>query len=993
MEQEKIYDFSSIEKKWQNKWLNGNDYSVDDLPIDTNKNKEKFYCLEMFPYPSGKIHMGHVRNYSIGDAIARFKRLKGYYVLHPIGFDSFGLPAENAAIKNKTNPKEWTYKNIETMEVQFKKLGLSYDWDRKIITSDSSYYKWEQLFFIQMFKKGLAYKKLSRVNWCESCHTTLANEQVENGKCWRCDNEITIKSMDQWFLKITDYAEELLAELDNLNGWPDKVKTMQKNWIGKSEGLSLFFKIADKENASDLQSAINKIEKINGQVSNSHNYNINDDDNDENNKIINLSPESWSDKNQKKSAEKNAMELEIFTTRPDTIFGATYLAISPLHPLVKDLLKTENAKIKTEELIRKSLISKEITEKEGVFTGSYAINPFNKKKLPIYIANFVLMDYGTGAIMSVPAHDERDFEFAKKYNIEIIEVIRNQDYTAVSSNAVNNISGNNDYNHNVINNNYNNKSLNGESSVNLVNDSELISPFNGEGILINSSVFNGLISKEAKNAISLEAEKMSIGKRVTNYRLKDWGISRQRYWGCPIPIVYCEKCGTVPLNENDLPLELPENVVFTGEGESPLARLDSFIDTCCPVCGGKAKRETDTMDTFVESSWYYAKYTSKSDLVKSDYINKSNSNSNNNFINNINNSASTHTIQSPFDKKAANYWLPVDQYIGGVEHAVMHLLYARFFVKVLRDLGYLNINEPFKNLLTQGMVVKNGAKMSKSKGNVVDPDDLINKYGSDTVRLFSLFAAPPEKDLEWNDKGVEGSYRFINKIYKIVSAYEKYLKNIEINNLKNLIILNKNFFEKTDIELKKINYELNGIIKKSETEMEERFHFNTVISSCMELVNKIYEYHKKQNNVNINIEIINTTDTIKTFEIERPQTYEKYESDKYLLKHIFNSILIILYPFIPHICSECFEILGSSINIESAGWPEIIDTGYKIETCGIAVQINGKLRSQITANIDSEQQDILNLSLEDEKIKKYIDNISGVKKSIYIKNKLINIVI
>ncbi len=981
MEQEKNYDFSLIEKKWQDKWLNGNDYYVDDMPIDSNKNKEKFYCLEMFPYPSGRIHMGHVRNYSIGDAIARFKGLKGYYVLHPIGFDSFGLPAENAAIKNKTNPKEWTYKNIETMEVQLKKLGLSYDWDRKIITSDSSYYKWEQLFFIQMFKKGLAYKKLSRVNWCESCHTTLANEQVENGKCWRCDNEITVKSMDQWFLKITDYAEELLAELDNLDGWPDKVKIMQKNWIGKSEGLSLFFKIDT-------------------------------------------------------ASEKTDLELEIFTTRPDTIFGATYLAISPLHTLAKNLLKTENAKIKTEELIRKSLISKEITEKEGVFTGSYAINPFNMKKLPIYIANFVLMDYGTGAIMSVPAHDERDFEFAKKYNIEIIEVVSNQNDAAVSSNAFNNISGNNDYNHNVINNNYNNKSLNGEGSVKLANDSELISPFTGEGILINSSVFNGLISKEAKSAISLEAEKMGFGKRVTNYRLKDWGISRQRYWGCPIPIVYCEKCGAVPLNEKDLPLELPENVVFTGEGESPLARLDSFIDTCCPVCGGKAKRETDTMDTFVESSWYYAKYTSKSDnaFTESDFTNNSNGNSkcnnknkdadkenikfiNNNsdnnsninnsgsvvyrkysngcayeINNNINNADPAYTIQSPFDKKAANYWLPVDQYIGGVEHAVMHLLYARFFVKVLRDLGYLNINEPFKNLLTQGMVVKNGAKMSKSKGNVVDPDDLINKYGSDTVRLFSLFAAPPEKDLEWNDKGVEGSYRFINKIYKIVMVYEKYLQNIEINNLKNLIVLNQNFFEKTDIELKEINNELNGIIKKSEAEMEERFHFNTIISSCMELVNKIYDYYRKQNN--INIETIDTDDTIKTFKIEQTQKQKyEYESDKYLLKHIFNSILIILYPFIPHICSECFEILGSSINIESAGWPEIIATGYKIEACSIAVQINGKLRSQITANIDLEQQDILNLSLEDKKIKKYIDNISAIKKSIYIKNKLINIII
>jgi leucyl-tRNA synthetase len=910
MEQEKNYDFYSIEKKWQNKWYNEKTYSVEDMPLDNvnvnGKNKQKFYCLEMFPYPSGRIHMGHVRNYSIGDAIARYKRLKGYYVLHPIGFDSFGLPAENAAIKNNTNPKEWTLKNIETMEVQLKKLGLSYDWDRKIITSDSSYYKWEQLFFIQMYKKGLAYKKLSRVNWCESCHTTLANEQVESGKCWRCGSEITIKNMEQWFFKITDYAEELLSELDNLSGWPDKVKLMQKNWIGKSEGLSLLFKI---------------------------------------------------------SAEPT--HLEIFTTRPDTIFGATYLAISPLHPLAKDLLKTEDARIKTEELIRKSLISKELSEKEGVFTGSYAINPFNGQKLPIYIANFVLMDYGTGAIMSVPAHDERDFEFAKKYNIEIKQVIENKNNEKASLNIKKN-----------------------EINDGIKEDEiqELTSPFLEDGILINSSIFTGLTSEEAKKAISLEAEKTGIGKRVINYRLKDWGISRQRYWGCPIPIVYCEKCGAVPLNEEDLPLELPENVTFTGKGESPLAKLESFIDACCPVCGGQAKRETDTMDTFVESSWYYAKYTTKSGLPFN-----LDSNSNLHSINNCD--CDSAVSQSPFDKKAANYWLPVDQYIGGVEHAVMHLLYARFFIKVLRDLGYLNVNEPFKNLLTQGMVVKDGSKMSKSKGNVVDPDDLINKYGSDTVRLFSLFAAPPEKDLEWNNKGVEGSYRFIIKIYKIIILYEHYLTNTAIKEpkefnelekfqeieenkgmkeLKELLpsaILDGNFFKEADTELKKINNELNGIIKKSETEMEGRFHFNTVISSCMELVNKIYEYNKNKNQNDLN------------------------KSDAYLLKHILNSILIILYPFIPHVCSECFEILGGNTDIEYAGWPKIMETGYKIDTCNIAVQINGKLRSQITANIDSEQQDILNLSLEDEKIKKNISDISLVKKSIYIKNKLINIII
>ncbi len=926
MEQEKSYDFYSIEKKWQNKWYNEKTYSVEDLPLDnvnvgiSGKNKQKFYCLEMFPYPSGRIHMGHVRNYSIGDAIARYKRLKGYYVLHPIGFDSFGLPAENAAIKNNTNPKEWTLKNIETMEVQLKKLGLSYDWDRKIITSDSSYYKWEQLFFIQMYKKGLAYKKLSRVNWCESCHTTLANEQVENGKCWRCGNEITIKNMEQWFFKITDYAEELLSELNNLSGWPDKVKLMQKNWIGKSEGLSVLFKIYAEQT-----------------------------------------------------------HLEIFTTRPDTIFGATYLAISPLHPLAKDLLKTEDAKVKTEELIRKSLISKELNEKEGVFTGSYAINPFNGQKLPIYIANFVLMDYGTGAIMSVPAHDERDFEFAKKYNIEIKQVIKNKSNKKTSLNIKKD----------EIKRNEN------ESDDKIKEDEikELKKPFLEGGILINSSIFTGLTSEEAKKAISLEAEKTGIGKRVINYRLKDWGISRQRYWGCPIPIVYCKKCGAVPLREEDLPLELPENVTFTGKGESPLAKLESFIDARCPICGGQAKRETDTMDTFVESSWYYAKYTTKS---KSDLPVNSNGNSNLRSANNCNsgsnsnsnsNSASAVSQSSfkqyPFDKKAANYWLPVDQYIGGVEHAVMHLLYARFFIKVLRDLGYLNVNEPFKNLLTQGMVVKDGSKMSKSKGNVVDPDDLINKYGSDTVRLFSLFAAPPEKDLEWNDKGVEGSYRFIVRIYKIILLYEHYLTNTAIKEQKKFnepkefqkIRENKedeNFLKGADIELKEINNELNGIIKKSETEMDGRFHFNTIISSCMELVNKIYEYDKNKNQNDLT------------------------ESDAYLLKHILNSILIILYPFIPHVCSECFEILGggaATANIEYAGWPKIMETGYKIDTCNIAVQINGKLRSQITANIDLEQQDILSLSLKDDKIKKNISDISLVKKSIYIKNKLINIII
>ena len=655
MEIDKSYDFNKIESKRQFLWKNKKTFGAQN---DISGSKPKFYCLEMFPYPSGKIHMGHVRNYAIGDAIARFKRLKGYSVLHPIGFDSFGLPAENAAIKNKTNPSGWTKSNIDSMTLQLKRLGFSYDWDRIVITSDPAYYKWEQLFFLQMLKNGLAYKKASNVNWCESCHTTLANEQVEDGKCWRCGNNITIKNMEQWFFKITAYAEELLKDLDDLKGWPDKVRTMQKNWIGKSSGLSVFFKIEGSEDNED--------------------------------------------------------GIEIFTTRPDTIFGATFVAMSPFHPLAKELVKEPEKRIELERIIHNSLVSKDIAEKEGFFTGSYAINPFTDKKIPIYVANFVLMDYGTGAIMSVPAHDERDYEFAKKYNLEIIRVIRPK------------------------------------SGFEKEPDDSL--PYMLQGAIVNSGEFNGLSSEEAKEKISAYAEKLGIGKKVINYRLRDWGISRQRYWGCPIPVVYCEKCGMVPLNESDLPLILPDDITFTGEGASPLEKLESFINTKCPKCGGYARREADTMDTFVESSWYFLRYT---------------------LLNRIE--------QVPFKKDDISYWLPVDQYVGGVEHAVMHLLYARFFVKVLRDLNYFDLDEPFENLLTQGMVVKNGAKMSKSKGNVVDPDELIKKFGADTVRLFILFAAPPEKDLEWNDSGVEGAFRFINKFYKIsIVAFLGVAKSISI---------------------------------------------------------------------------------------------------------------------------------------------------------------------------------------------------------------------
>lgn len=838
----KNYDFKKIEDRWQRVWEKEGSFGVKD---DDLRNKKAFYCLEMFPYPSGRIHMGHVRNYAIGDVIARFKRLKNYVVLHPVGFDSFGLPAENAAIKNKTTPSLWTKNNIAYMTVQLKRLGFSYNWDKMVITSDESYYKWEQLFFLQILKKGLAYKKVSNVNWCESCHTTLANEQVEDGKCWRCGNNVTIKNMNQWFFKITAYAEELLQGADNLKGWPDKVKTMQKNWIGKSSGLSIFFKIAD-------------------------------------------------------CAEGD--KIEIFTTRADTIFGATFIAISPFHPLAEKLTGDSEKHIELEKIIHNSMLSKDITEKEGFFTGFYAVNPFTDKKIPIYVVNFVLMDYGTGAIMSVPAHDERDYEFAKKYNIDIVRVIQSRDSCEL--------------------------------------------PYTSQGKLVNSGEFDGLFSDEAKEKISAFAETLGIGKKVINYRLKDWGISRQRYWGCPIPVVYCEKCGLVPVNEADLPLILPDNATFNEDGSSPLGTLASFVDTTCPKCGGYAKRETDTMDTFVESSWYFLRYT----LLNRDE-------------------------PVPFKKEDIARWLPVDRYIGGVEHAVMHLLYARFFVKVLRDLNYFELSEPFENLLTQGMVVKNGAKMSKSKGNVVDPDGLIKKFGADTVRLFILFAAPPEKNLEWNDAGVEGAFRFINKFYRIITVYADILKNIG-NDFK---IADENMsgeerselhhiIKKSEISkgVKKIIYQLGRVMDKAEIEMNGRYHFNTVISSVMELLN---DY------------------TAGDFKEEKRLN----DADKYLLKYFLNSVIIILYPFLPHICSETFEMLNNA-RIEQAPWPSAIDAGYVREKCNMAVQVNGKMRDLVAIDLNADGDAALDVAWKSDKIRKYVTDKSNIKKFIYVKNKLLSII-
>jgi leucyl-tRNA synthetase len=644
------YHPEEIEAKWQRHWEQKQLFRAEEDPT-----KEKYYLLEMYPYPSGAIHMGHMRNYSIGDVVARYKMMKGYSVLHPMGWDAFGMPAENAAIERGVHPAKWTYENIDTMRRQLKRMGFSYDWEREIATCAPEYYKWEQLFFLKMFERGLAYKKRSVVNWCPSCETVLANEQVEGGLCWRCESEVNEKELDQWFLKITDYAEELLEYCDKLPGWPERVLQMQRNWIGKSQGAEIRFSLEDSKEA-----------------------------------------------------------ITVFTTRQDTVFGATFMTLAPEHPLTVELSKgTPQEEEVTEfvERVKRASISGrtvEDTEKEGVFTGAYCLNPMTGARMPIYSANFVLMEYGTGAVMAVPAHDQRDFEFAKRYGLPIIVVIQPPD--------------------------------------NPLSEETMTEAYVDEGTVVNSGQFNGMDSVAAREAIVRYLEENRLGKRDVNYRIRDWGISRQRYWGAPIPIIYCHRCGVKPVPEEDLPVVLPHDVEFTATGGSPLAECREFVETQCPTCGGDARRETDTMDTFVESSWYFDRF------------------------------ASPRYTEGPLDKEKVDYWMPVNQYIGGIEHAILHLLYSRFFARVLRELGLVKDKEPFTRLLTQGMVIKDGAKMSKAKGNVVDPEYLVSKYGADTARMFCLFASPPERDLEWSDQGVEGSFRFLNRVWRLVNENHHWMK-------------------------------------------------------------------------------------------------------------------------------------------------------------------------------------------------------------------------
>ncbi|WP_312649421.1 leucine--tRNA ligase [Aminipila sp.] len=818
------YNFSEIEEKWQKYWDENKVFATSE-----DESKEKYYVLEMFPYPSGKLHMGHVRNYSIGDVIARYKTMAGFNVLHPMGYDSFGLPAENAAIKHGIAPAKWTTENIAEMTEQLKELGFAYDWDREVATCRPDYYKWMQWIFIQFYKKGLAYKKENPVNWCPSCQTVLANEQVVDGSCERCGSLVGKKELSQWYFKITDYADRLLDNLEKLEGWPSKVKIMQKNWIGKSVGAEVDFDVDGFDK-----------------------------------------------------------KLKIFTTRPDTLYGVTYMVLAPEHPYVKEFVKGSGKETEVkkylDEVQHKSDIERTSTtnEKTGVFIGRYAVNPLNGKKVPIFISDYVLMDYGTGAIMAVPAHDQRDFEFAKKFDCEIIPVVESAD-----------------------------------PSIDINN---LTEAFVAEGNMINSEMFTGMNNKEAILKIIDYLEEKGIGKKSINYRLRDWLISRQRYWGTPIPMIYCDDCGWVPEKEENLPVMLPTDVEFTGKGESPLTTSKTFAKAVCPKCGKPAKREMDTMDTFLDSSWYFLRYTD----AKND--------------------------KEAFSKDKQKYWMNVDQYIGGVEHAILHLMYARFFQMALCDLGYTTNEEPFENLLTQGMVIKDGKKMSKSIGNVVSPAEIIKKYGADTARLFILFAAPPERELDWSDAGVEGSYRFLNRVYRLV--YE--LENV-IEHAPNSYILETE-------EDKSLAFEMNTTIKKVSEDVGGRFSFNTAISSIMEMVNEMYKY-KENDNINLG-----------------------------LLKAAVENLVLVLSPFTPHICEEMWQSLGHNESIHTVSWPKYDEAAMVKDTVEIVIQINGKVKEKMNVTNNLDKETFEKIAMENEKVKALIDG-KTVVKIIAVPNKLLNIVV
>jgi leucyl-tRNA synthetase len=836
------YDPQSIEEKWTVKWANDPKLYASEPDSD----KKKFYVLEMLPYPSGALHMGHVRNYAIGDALARFMWMSGYNVLHPMGWDAFGLPAENAAIKNQRPPREWTLGNIEAMKKQMKRLGFAYDWSKEIATCLPEYYRWNQWFFLKFYEKGLAYRRKSKVNWCPECATVLANEQVVDGCCWRHEGtRVEQRELEQWFFRITNYADELLKDLDQLDGWPEKVKTMQRNWIGRSEGALVTFKLD-------------------------------------------------------RPAGPNGDSITVFTTRIDTIFGATSLQLAPEHPIVTDLIAGNPELLAAvEDLMQQQRAAKEVgdigaIEKHGVATGAYAINPFNGEKIPIWVANYILMDYGTGAIMSVPAHDERDFEFANKYGLEVRVVVlprRNGEPPAA-----------------------------GEPETNVL-------PYSGtESLLINSGEFNGLPVDEALVKMAKYAEEHGFGKATVTFRLKDWGISRQRYWGTPIPMLYCGKCGVVPVPEDQLPVILPENVEITLLGSSPLSRVQDWLNVPCPKCGGPATRETDTMDTFVDSSWYFYRYTNP------------------------------QLTTAPVDTKTIDYWFPIDQYIGGVEHAILHLIYSRFWTKVMRDIGLVHNSEPAQRLFTQGMVIKDGAKMSKSLGNVISPDDMVAKYGADATRIYTLFAAPPDRDLDWQDAGVEGVSRFLARVYRLIA--QNPIQGAEAAN-----------YGLADLpaEAKKVARKLHQTIKRISDELGGRWHFNTCVAALMEFVNECYA-------------------APELFANPKPGIERVFVAD------VQRKLALLLQPFAPYLAHELWTMLGEQSDLLRAPWPKFDPALAKEDEVEIVVQVNGKLRSRLVVSTDASEEEVRPLALADEKVKAAMAG-KEIVKVVVVPRKLVNIVV
>ncbi|NLA27595.1 MAG: leucine--tRNA ligase [Firmicutes bacterium] len=820
----------TIEPKWQKLWEEKQFYRA---PLDPSR--PKYYVLEMFPYPSGRLHMGHMRVYSIGDVLARFLRMRGYNVIHPMGWDAFGLPAENAAIENSVSPELWTARNVLHMKKQQQRLGVSYDWEKEVNTSSPDYYCWTQWLFLFMYRQGLAYKKRAAVNWCPHCRTVLANEQVEAGRCWRCETVVEHQEREQWFLGITRYAERLLNDLDTLEEWPERVKVMQQNWIGRSEGAEISF----------------PVQELPGEV------------------------------------------VRVFTTRADTLFGVTYMVLAPEHPLLLRLVEGTGEEKRIMEFAARARRESELDRtseeapKIGLFTGRHAINPLSGEAVPILVANYVIMSYGTGAVMGVPAHDERDYQFARSYNIPVHPVIQ---FTGRE----------------------------GEVAPAEIPDL----PYTGEGIMINSGEFNGLPNLEGAKRITEKLRKLGYGNFKVSYRLRDWLISRQRYWGAPIPVIYCDRCGTVPVPEKDLPVLLPPAADLSGDRVPPLSHYPSFVNTTCPECGGKAQRETDTMDTFICSSWYFLRYTSP------------------------------YHREFPFNKEAADYWMPVDQYIGGIEHAVLHLLYARFFTKVLYDAGLVGVKEPFSRLLAQGMVYKDGAKMSKSKGNVVSPDEIIERYGADTARLFILFAAPPEKDLDWSDQGVEGCHRFLRRVWRLVEECKEFLPASVEEEREN---------SPAEASLWRA---LHGAIKKVTGDIEKRFNFNTAISAIMELVNAVYDYRRDVS--------------------PDKQSYP-------LLEEALRSLILLLAPFAPHLAGETWEIMGFSGSVHLQQWPEHDPSALTVEEVEVVIQINGRVRGRMQIPTGSGEEEILESAREQQRIEELLEGKEIVRYFV-VPDKLVNIV-